>query len=87
MLKDRLLDLIIPVLPKNDLSHLVGRLVHRPLPWVLGQKSAELFARYYKINMDEAERPLSQYATIGDLFTRKLRPGARPLGGGPALHC
>ena len=31
---------------------------------------------------DEAEKPLSDYASFNDFFTRRLKPGARPLGEG-----
>ncbi len=81
-IKNQLLNMVLPILPKNDLSHLVGRVVHRPLPGWAGRKSVEWFARYYNINMDEAELPLDSYKSIGDLFTRRLRPGVRPIGKG-----
>ena len=80
--KDRVFDILMPLLPKNDLSHLVGRIVHTPLPTALGQKSVELFAKYYGINLQEAEHPVEHYKTIGELFVRKLKPGARPVGEG-----
>ncbi len=82
-MKNRLLSLLLPIVPKNDLSHLVGRLVHHELPPLLAQKSVEIFARYYKINLNEAELPVEQYRTIGELFTRKLKAGLRPIGLGP----
>ncbi|RYZ67787.1 MAG: phosphatidylserine decarboxylase [Proteobacteria bacterium] len=85
-MKKLLFDLLMPVLPKNDLSHLVGSIVHKPLPGALGRKSVEWFAKYYNINLDEAEHPITHYRTIGDLFTRKLREGARPVGQG-VVHC
>ncbi|MBR1921077.1 MAG: phosphatidylserine decarboxylase, partial [Kiritimatiellae bacterium] len=31
---------------------------------------------------DEAERPLGDYASFNDFFTRRLKPGARPVGDG-----
>ncbi len=85
-LKNTFFDLLMPMIPKNELSHWVGRAVHRPLPEPLGQKSVELFAKYFSINMNEAEFPIDHYRTIGELFTRKLKAGARPLGAGPVLH-
>lgn len=81
-MKNRLFDVLMPILPKNDLSHWVGRAVHRPLPGLLGPKSVEWFAKFYNINMNEAEYPLSHYRTIGELFTRRLKPGVRPIGEG-----
>ncbi len=35
------------------------------------------FARKYEIDLAEAEWPLDQYRSLHELFTRKLRPGAR----------
>lgn len=37
------------------------------------------FARLYKINVREAEKPLHEYASLMAFFTRALRPDARPL--------
>ncbi len=31
---------------------------------------------------DEAERPVDDYASFNDFFTRRLKPGARPVGDG-----
>jgi phosphatidylserine decarboxylase len=85
-MKKMLMDLLMPVLPKNDLSHAVGRFVHIPIPGPIGRKSVELFARYYDINLDEAEHKLEMYPSIGALFTRKLKEGVRPLGEAKIVH-
>lgn len=81
-MKNFLFDVFMPLLPKNDLSHFVGRLVHRPLPPAIGRKSVEWFAKYYSIDLNEAEHSIENYKTIGELFTRRLKPGARPIGEG-----
>lgn len=39
----------------------------------------QLFAWRYSINVDEADRDLSHYATFNDFFTRALKKGVRPL--------
>lgn len=77
--KNRLFDVVFPFVPKNDLSHWVGRVVHHRFPGLLGPAAVKAFAKHYNINMSEAEFPISQYATIGDLFTRRLKEGARPI--------
>ncbi len=42
------------------------------------------FSRLYAINLDEAAEPDAEgYRSFNAFFTRALRPGARPLGGGP----
>lgn len=37
------------------------------------------FVRAYQLNMDEAEHPLDHYPTLEALFTRRLKPGVRPI--------
>jgi phosphatidylserine decarboxylase len=85
-MKNRLFDFFMPLLPKNDLSHWVGRLAHRQLPAPLAKKSVKWFANRYKINMSEAEYPIEHYQTIGELFTRRLKTDVRPLGSGDVVH-
>ena len=41
------------------------------------------FARIYGIDVSEAEKPLGGYAGFDEFFTRKLRPGARPIDDAP----
>ena len=41
------------------------------------------FARVYGIDVSEAEKPLAEYAGFDEFFTRKLRPGARPIDDAP----
>ena len=38
-----------------------------------------LFVKIYGLNMDEASEPQSSYKTLEQLFTRTLKPGARPI--------
>jgi phosphatidylserine decarboxylase len=81
------MDLVMPFVPKRELSHWVGRAAHQPLPGPLGPLSVAAFARAYQIDLSEAELPLEAYKTIGELFTRRLRPGARPVGAWPVHPC
>lgn len=77
----------MPLLPKDDLSYWVGRLVHKKLPDRLRIEAMRTFAKAYKINLDEAEKPLEEYKSIGDLFTRRLKEDARPIGSGLVHPC
>ncbi len=77
--KQRLSGELLRLLPKNHLSYLVGNLVHKALPAPLAQTSVAWFAKRYKINLAEAEKPISEYKTIGQLFTRNLKAGIRPI--------
>lgn len=48
-------------------------------------KEIEPFIREYGINAHEAERPVETYTSFNDFFTRKLRPGSRPICSGSSL--
>ena len=37
------------------------------------------FARVFEVDVEEAEYPLREYKTLHHFFTRKLKPGARPV--------
>jgi phosphatidylserine decarboxylase len=37
------------------------------------------FSRIYRLNQNEMEKTLIEYSTLNDLFTRKLKPGARKI--------
>lgn len=58
-------------------SALIARVAERPLPASLRRFAYSVFARAVGANLDEVERPLHEYETLGEFFTRKLRGGAR----------
>lgn len=61
--------------------------MHITLPEPLGSWSVKTFANTYNINLSEAEKDVSEYKNIGDLFTRRLKPSVRPLSSEPIVHC
>ena len=67
--------LFLKLLPKNLASRIVGWLASTRLSRI----AKKWFAKRYKINLDEAELPLSEYKTLNAFFTRKLKPGLRPI--------
>ena len=73
--------LLLRVAPKNLLSYWTGRFVHLRLPQPLGRLSVRLFAWKYRIDMSEAEFPIEEYRSIGELFTRRLKEGVREIAG------
>ncbi len=77
---------ITQFLPKNHLSYLVGILVHLPLPSFVWTPVIKVFAKVYNINLEEAEKPVDQYKSLGEFFIRQLKPGARPVGQTAVLH-
>ncbi len=69
------------ILPHHAISRLVGRLAAAESRW-LAQPLIRLFARRYRVNMDEAAQPdLSAYRSFNDFFTRALATGAREPDG------
>lgn len=73
-------------LPKNHISYIVGIITHLPLPKVIWTPIITLFAQAYKINLDEAEFPISEYSSLGEFFIRKLKQGRRPIAKSWAVH-
>ncbi len=71
--------LFMPISPKNHVSHVVGLLTQWPGPSWLTRWSVRWFVKRYQLNMREAELPIEDYATIGALFTRRLKVDVRPL--------
>ena len=84
-MKDRLLIKALKLLPKNVWSRAVGALAHARLPRVVARPSVRWFATLYGINVNEAEFPISEYRTIGDFFTRRLKTGARSIDRRPGI--
>lgn len=78
-MKENALGLVLKYVPKNALSFVTGKLVQCPLPGPVRKSALSWFAGRYKLNLDEAELPLENYSSIGDLFTRRLKPGLRPI--------
>jgi len=73
----RLLLAAMSILPERALSRGVGSLARIPLPRPLRRPLLGTFARLAGMRLDEAERPLGEYRSFNDLFTRRLRPGLR----------
>jgi phosphatidylserine decarboxylase len=70
---------ITKFLPRNHLSYVVGKLVHWRGPRIWAEVTIRIFAKIYNINLDEAEKPVSEYPSLGEFFVRRLKPGVRPL--------
>lgn len=70
---------LLHFVPKNHLSRLVGKLVHLRLPPPLGPLSVRIFADAYKIDLASASKRIGEYRSIGELFVRDLKEGARPI--------
>ncbi len=69
------------ILPQHLLSRGAGSLAsseNRRLKDMLIRR----FIDAYDVQMDEAQRPVSEYRSFNDFFTRALKPGMRPLADG-----
>ncbi len=77
----------IRVLPKKALSRTIGKVVRMKNPAWFALKARDWFIQRYKIDVSEAEHALDKYPTIGDLFIRRLKKGARPIGEGIVHPC
>ncbi len=77
------------LLPTRLLSGLTRRVARIRRPAALKDRLNRLFARRYGLDLGEAERAEPEaYPDLNALFTRALRPGARPLPEDPrALAC
>lgn len=62
------------LLPKKPLSRNMRRLAG-----IRSRMAVRRFAALYDLDMDEAEHPLEAYESVLDLFTRRLKPGAREI--------
>src|SRR5689334_7227782 len=70
--------------PQRALSGIIGWWARRSVPAAVRRAYLGAFARNYGIDVSEAEKPLEQYGGVQELFTRRLREGARPIDPSPA---
>ncbi len=74
----RLLIAAVHGLPRRALSRSVRRLAGLRSP-----AAVRGFASLVAIDIEEAEKPLEAYESILELFTRRLKPGCRPIDDDP----
>ncbi len=73
--------LVFHLVPKNAVSWITGTFARIKSPRPLASWMRRVFAGWFKLNMAEAELGIDDYASVEDLFTRRLKPGLRPLAG------
>lgn len=78
---------IMPQLPKKWMSHYVGKAAHFQVPGPVNQQLIKRFAKFYNIDINEAEKSLGEYKSLGEFFSRKLKDGARPIDGEVVHPC
>jgi phosphatidylserine decarboxylase len=82
-LSDRAARSVWRLFPKRALSGAIGWGANRGLPVSMRVAVLTRFARTYGIDISEAEKPLTEYASVDDFFTRRLKPEARPIDKNP----
>jgi phosphatidylserine decarboxylase len=60
-------------------SHAVGKLCDVRVPAPVRRLATSLYVRAYRVNLDDCEAVEGCYPSFNEFFTRRLRPGARPL--------
>ncbi|MFC4768528.1 archaetidylserine decarboxylase [Effusibacillus consociatus] len=77
-MSDRLRLALLHLLPKNTISRLAGRFAGSRLSkWVI-----PYYARHFQIDLEQAEKPIGDYRTLTEFFTRKLKSEFRPIAEG-----
>ncbi|KAI5145853.1 phosphatidylserine decarboxylase [Nematocida parisii] len=71
---------IIRTLPLRTYSRVQGWMCKIYLPWPGNVAVLAIFKEVCRISLEDAERQkLSEYSSVNDLFTRKLKRGIRPI--------
>lgn len=69
---------LLGLYPKKLGSAFVGAGARMPLSRAMRLRLLGKFAAQYGVNLDDAEKPLEEYSSFLDFFTRRLKPGIRP---------
>ena len=67
------------LLANPRVSQAMGVLVRVKAPRPVLDAAIRAFSKVYRVDVDEAEQPAEGFATFQDFFTRRLKPGMRPL--------
>ena len=71
-------------LSRPAVSRLMGHAVRLRPPRPAMGAVIKGFSRAWGVALDEAEHPVSHYGSFQEFFTRRLRPGLRPIDDDPA---
>lgn len=75
-------------LPLRNLSRVWGYLNSFELPVWIRPYGFRLYAYVFGCNLDEIEpSDLTKYASLGEFFYRKLKPGVRPVDNAVLVSC
>lgn len=63
----------------NFLSSLTGKLIWLKLPSPISTWSIQVFCKIFHIDTSEGEKAVSEYRSIGEYFSRRLKSGSRTI--------
>ncbi len=71
---------ILRLLPREGITRIMGHLADVRWPRPLERAVLGAYCRAYEVSLEECESP-DRWTSFDHFFTRKLRPGARPISG------
>ncbi|GJE98010.1 phosphatidylserine decarboxylase [Phanerochaete sordida] len=71
---------VMGALPLRNLSRVWGYVNSLELPVWARPAGFKVYAYIFGCNLDEVEKDLKEYKSLGDFFYRKLKDGVRPVG-------
>ena len=69
----------------NATSRLAGAAADTCLPAPFLKAVITAYAKAFRVNMEESMRSVEEFSSMGDFFTRELKPGLRPIASGEKL--
>jgi phosphatidylserine decarboxylase len=76
---------ILRLIPKERISHVVGRLCEQPMPSLVSSAVSRVYSQAFDVDMSEAAVPHGGYRNFDAFFTRPLRSGARCIADSPMV--
>ncbi len=76
---------LVKWIPKNLVSYIIGLFFRLFVPYPLNYPYLRILAFLFRVDLSEADKPLIMYHSFEELFTRKLKPGSRPLATGQEI--
>lgn len=70
---------LLRVLPRKRISRTLGMLADLPVPTIALDRLTDVYIRAYNVDLSEAEIPEGGFSSFNSFFTRRLKPGVRPL--------
>ncbi len=69
----------LKLLPRKGLSRALGRIARVNAPQAVLRAAMQAYCSAYRVDLSECEVPSAGFDSFDAFFTRRLKPGARPL--------